>query len=408
MLRVRAVFMAGALAAGGGLAGTVSVAASTVLSGCDSAITAPGTYVLGADLDCSASSSDGVDIESSNVTLNLEGYAIEGGTGANGYDGVFVYSGGELKNVTVENGTIEDWETDVFVSGASNFTASKLTLAVDGTNDYDGFEGESIDKGSVSAVDVSGSAADGFELYDNASLKVGDSTADNGEYGFVGEYNDADTYLSDTANGNAEAGFDEMYSDATTFSKNQADGNYAVGIDADCDDAGAVTAEGNSAYYNGDGIVLDECIGYTKTAYINSLIKFNSAIDNVADGFDDTDSFGASWLENVAKYNGGYGMNLIYPGDDTVAWNVTSHNATGIYLEENYSSGDVDSASYNEAFYNDDYGLYADAAAPGSHNDALDNTPFDCFNFVCISNSTMAKAPAASMPRGRRASGAAG
>jgi hypothetical protein len=145
-----------------------------------------------------------------------------------------------------------------------------------------------------------------------------------------------------------------------------------------------------------------------QTTCINSLIKDKTAIENSEDGFDDIDSFGASWLENVAKYNGGYGMDLIYPGDDTVAWNLASHNeAAGIFLEDNFSSGDVDNASNNEAFYNDNDGLYANYAAPGSGNRALDNTPYDCFNFVCVSGSTIAAAPATSMPRGQRAPGAA-
>jgi hypothetical protein len=383
MLRIKAVLIAGALATGGGLAGVVSVAASTVVSGCGTAITTPGTYVLGADLDCSLSSSNGVDIESSNVTLNLKGYSINGGTGANDYNGVSVGSGGELNHVTVENGTIENWAVDLFPEEVSNFTASKLTLTVDGIESYEGFEGTAIDKGSVSAVNLSGSASIGFYINDSANLKVSASSADGGEYGFYGQYNDKDSYVNDTANTNAADGFYEDDSNAITFSQNQANDN-PTGIYDYCDYDGAVTLEHNTADDNDYGIDLYECSGESKKGYIDSLIKSNVAEDNFDNGFTDYYSFGASYISNVAEYNDGYGMILEYPADYTVTSNVTSDNAgTGIYLEKNGAYDNVVSASKNQANDNGDYGLYADYAAPGSANVAHDDFPDDCFNFVC-------------------------
>lgn len=397
MWRIRAVVMAGAVVAGAGLGGAVSVAASTAVSACDTVISAPGTYVLAADLDCSTSATDGVVIESSNVTLNLDGYSISGGTGANDYTGVYVYSGGELNHVTVENGTIADWEYDLYPDGVSNFTASKLTLAVDGSYDYYGFYGENIDHGSLSKVNLTGSAYIGFYIEYSADLTVTASSADSGEYGFYGEYNDADSYVNDTANTNSEYGFYEYESSAITFSTNRANDSES-GIYNYCDDAGATTLEHNTVADNGYGIYLYDCYGYSKTVIIDSLIKSNVADDNLY-GIYDEESFGASYVDNVAKYNGDYGMLLEYPADDTVTGNVASHNGdSGIYLEENYAYDDVDSASNNQAYYNDDYGLYADSAAPGSGNVALDNSPYDCFNFVCASGSSLAPGPAASMP----------
>ena len=383
MLRIKAVLIAGVLATGGGLTGMVSVAASTVVSSCDTVITTPGTYALGADLDCSASLSDGIDIRSSNVTLNLEGYSINGGTGANDYNGVSVGSGGELNHVTVENGTIENWRVDLIPDLVSNFTASKLTLTVDGSESWEGFQGTAIDKGSVSAVNLSGSAYIGFYISDSANLKVSASSADGGAYGFYGEYNDKDSYVNDTANTNADDGFYEDDSNAISFSQNQANDD-ATGIYDYCDFDGAVTLAHNTADDNGYGIDLYECSGESKKGFIDSLIKSNVADDNFDNGFTDYYSFGASYISNVAKGNAGDGMILEYPADYTVTSNVTSDNAgSGMYLEKNGDYDNVVSASKNQANANADYGLYADYAAPGSANVALDNLPDDCFNFVC-------------------------
>ncbi len=84
-------------------------------------------------------------------------------------------------------------------------------------------------------------------------------------------------------------------------------------------------------------------------------------------------------------------MNFYYPGNETVTHNTTNHNTgSGIYLEDNYGGEyNVKTASDNTADYNSDYGLYADYGAPGSANTALHNTPYDCYNFVCGSASTI-------------------
>jgi len=62
------------------IAGTVQ-ADPTVINTCPVVITSPGDYVLRADLICGGG--DGITINSSNVTLKLEGHTITAGVGAN-------------------------------------------------------------------------------------------------------------------------------------------------------------------------------------------------------------------------------------------------------------------------------------------------------------------------------------
>src|SRR5215471_11038973 len=61
------------------IAGTVP--AATSISTCPFVITSPGDYLLSADLICGGG--DGITINSSNVTLKLEGHKITAGVGAN-------------------------------------------------------------------------------------------------------------------------------------------------------------------------------------------------------------------------------------------------------------------------------------------------------------------------------------
>jgi len=58
-----------------------SVAAQTFINTCPTVISSPGDYLLSADLTCGAGT--GITIQSSDVTLKLEGHRITAGVGAN-------------------------------------------------------------------------------------------------------------------------------------------------------------------------------------------------------------------------------------------------------------------------------------------------------------------------------------
>src|SRR5262245_55770110 len=69
-------------------------------------INQPGSYYLTGNLTASAAGANGINIEASDVTLDLAGFALSGLGGAGG-DGVNVFV--LVTNVTVRNGTVRGW-----------------------------------------------------------------------------------------------------------------------------------------------------------------------------------------------------------------------------------------------------------------------------------------------------------
>jgi len=91
-------------------------------------ITAPGTYTMTADLHQIGSTA--ISIAASNVVLDLGGHTL---SGAGGYDGGYGYGvgvGPGVSNVTIRNGTIEDFsiETGILLYQTTGCTVSGVTV----------------------------------------------------------------------------------------------------------------------------------------------------------------------------------------------------------------------------------------------------------------------------------------
>jgi hypothetical protein len=65
-----------------------------------------GSYFLATNL-IGVSGKNGINIAANNVTLDLNGFAVQGGTGS--LNGVYIYSQNNTTNVTVRNGTVNGW-----------------------------------------------------------------------------------------------------------------------------------------------------------------------------------------------------------------------------------------------------------------------------------------------------------
>ncbi|MHC5077049.1 MAG: hypothetical protein ACYTFM_11560, partial [Planctomycetota bacterium] len=81
----------------------------TPISSIPYSITQPGSYYLTGDLSTSSTTSHGIGISASNVTVDFMGYSLTGPGKSSGsiYDGI--YSGLPISNVEIRNGTLREF-----------------------------------------------------------------------------------------------------------------------------------------------------------------------------------------------------------------------------------------------------------------------------------------------------------
>lgn len=105
------------------LCAPVITRAATVIGSLPYTISAPGTYVLSRNL--TARSTDGIDVNASDVTIDLGGYTLNQRVPGNG-SGIFVTSG--MSNVSVQNGVINGFYNGVFFGTGSGDTLINVEL----------------------------------------------------------------------------------------------------------------------------------------------------------------------------------------------------------------------------------------------------------------------------------------
>jgi parallel beta-helix repeat protein len=116
-----------------GALAVLAPAAQAVVLACGTTLFTPGTYVLTADIDCSATPVVfGVRIIVDDVTLDLNGHKIIGNL-ASSTDlhniGVYVTSGfGSANNAVVKNGEITAWDNGVYLEQVNNGRVQSMNI----------------------------------------------------------------------------------------------------------------------------------------------------------------------------------------------------------------------------------------------------------------------------------------
>lgn len=208
------------------LVGTgVPMQAQTSITSCPYTITAPGTYVLGADLGpCAA---EGILIEASSVLLTLNGHTITGSLpGAT--VGIGVPAGLGLSGITIQGpGYVRNFNAGIAIHNADNIQVSKVTSANNVTYDLvadtvtglvltqnvlarNGGVGLYLNgstNGMVQHNDISGNAASGIVLTGGGSGNLVENNIVNGNNadGILITEN-GDQIRSNTTNGNQNSG----------------------------------------------------------------------------------------------------------------------------------------------------------------------------------------------------------
>ena len=407
--------------------------ASATSPSCDTTVTT--NVKLTADLNCT--NEMGLTIGKKNITINLNGHTISGGTGGDGFEGIYADSE-SYGGVTIENGTIDDFGYDIYIEGGRDLTLKNLTLDVDGTGSYQGVYLDNVAGGTLSDLTVKGDISSdypliGVQIEDSAQVSVSGSTvvgAKTDGAGFYEQYSSGDSYKNDTASGiyttygNDGYGFEDYGSSSVSYTGSSANHDYD-GFYLHCDTDGTVTAKSNTANDNDFyGFDVYECYLETPSGYDGSVLGGNTASDNQLGYYSSSpsgdnyainvrgntfnsnsinainsyDDWGGTFSGNTANDNDNDndGMYFYYAPEVTITSNTTNNNYdTGIYLYENYGVYQATDGAGNTADTNGDYGLDAGYAVPdtGAVNMAHGNTVYDCYNWVCQASVSVVNHP---------------
>ncbi len=374
------------LLAGPAVASRQAHATAATNVACGGTITA--SITINGDLDCSSTSSPALTIDQPGVTLDLGGHTI---TGNSGYpvvvaDDTCAY-GGQCNNETVTNGTITGGEYQVEFWG-QNDTASNLTLTdAASTGVYLHYTTNALVTGNT----ITGAGSEGIYSEYGSSNVISSNVLKDDSYNLELEYDQADTVSSNNSSisgdDTSSYNFYDYQSDLNTYTNNvTAGGRYGYYIDPDGDGSVTMTSNGaraakHTSSETGSGFYIYEAYHWSYAAPY-SVFSGNVATGNYY-GYYDYYSPSDLWLENTANYSGNIGFWFEYPTRNQIIGNVSKYNGdSGFYLEDSEGYGyEALTFANNQAWYNQDYGFYADYSQAGSNNTGSNtNSPLDCYD----------------------------
>jgi hypothetical protein len=224
-------------------------------------ISQPGSYFLTAPLT-GVSGRSGIRIASSNVTLDLMGFTVQGTAGS--FDGITTQDGGVCNNVTIRNGIVRGWGLDGIDLGSGGYGNGALLegLHIEGNGNIgvitnfgavvrgctfsgNSLSGITVQTGSiVESCTARSNGQSGFFLPTRARITDCYATA-NGQSGFVVSSSSHVENCTSTENGTR--GF--SLGEAVTMKNCHAARNVTSGIYA----THHCVLIGNTAIGNGDG-----------------------------------------------------------------------------------------------------------------------------------------------------------
>ncbi|MEM6398385.1 MAG: right-handed parallel beta-helix repeat-containing protein [Bacteroidota bacterium] len=146
----------------------------SVFNGSIYIIDEPGSYYFTDNIAISGNNADGIRINVSHVTIDLNGYNLSGAMNAR--DGIVV--GGGRKNIVIKNGTVSDWQRH----GVNALSASESIFMdlIASNNGGDGIVAR--DNCLIHKCVAAGNGFDGLEVR-NASIISNSAANDNGDNG---------------------------------------------------------------------------------------------------------------------------------------------------------------------------------------------------------------------------------
>jgi parallel beta-helix repeat protein len=360
-------------------------------------ITKPGTYTLTANLHQIGSTA--ITIAASDVVLDLGGFTLSGTGGFKGGYGYGVGVEPGHSNITIQNGTIDEFEIEsgIMLNGVTGCTVSNVTVSqcgggiamIDGGGHT--IEDNTLDHNvhaNIATMHCSGNviegntctgaawgirlggASSGNSILDNTCIGLGGSNTTpidltdtdsntlignnltNGWIGIYGVNSDTNIISNNVCTGNASGM--TVHGDLNNIFGNQVNGNLETGI---AGGGRGNTLDANTCNGNGTGIYFNGAVGCTITG--------NTANNNVHDGI-------------VVWSSGGK------CGSNTINLNSASGNTTGIQV---FACNDNGLAN-NIASANTTYGIVLSISNSNvlSTNTARSNGSVDLVDDSCLNN----------------------
>ena len=249
----------------------------------------------------------GIIVKAAGITINLGGYTLTGpgdpnndddpeGTGVDNTDG--------YDNVTIKNGTLENWDEGVELDEASHNKLLKLRII--GPSD-EGVDAQNADHLLIRHTTVTDSGETGFNVEASDYVRIEKSTSRGAaeanfqlevvRYGTL-RFNKAFDSVEDEGFGLEN--FDDGWIVGNIARGNADDGEFPDGFTLDADSKENVFRGNLPIRSGGDGYSVDDA------AADNNTFIANAAIKNGGDGFDVFDS-STVLRRNLALFNDGWG-----------------------------------------------------------------------------------------------------
>ena len=246
-------------------------------------ITQPGSYVLTSNVVVPTPDTDGISIESDNVTLDLNGHAIIGPGKESGEDGNGIHADGK-NNIAIRNGTVRDFDDHgIILVHGSNQQVTDIRAS---NNDSYGIY---IWSGTITNCTASNNSSGMVGFFGCA---ITNCTANTNDYIGISGFHQA-TITNCTAERN---GSDGIYSSITstitncTAANNSGHGIRATNGHSNITNCSAVQNGGNGIYVNTNTIYDTNCRVEANNLRLNGEYglylggKGSYAIRNVASG----------------------------------------------------------------------------------------------------------------------------
>jgi len=366
-------------------------ASATTLS-CGTVVTS--SVTLTAQMNCSSdTTTSAIIIGASGVTVDLNGHKILGPGANSNTEGIVDNPGGQgtsYNDVTIEDGTISNFNTDIDIEGtyttpqssASPFcntylSGAKVKSVTTTNNALDQSEavyGDCLD-GAYVHQDTINDAETGVELdYSEASL-VNYSHLNSPYYGLYDYEGSGNTWARNVLSNVAYDGIELSFTTSATVKGNTVTGPDALGIDD--------RSSSNLTIYNN---TLDHLYdGVSEGSTSGGTVSDNKGTSD-AYGLYGSDTTNITYAGNKFD-NGQYGIETEFPASEVLKGNVTNGNSEdGVYIytdNEGSNGGEWSATLTNNTANGNRFGLYSQFVTSGSSNHATGNKVINCYQVSC-------------------------
>ena len=285
-------------------------------------INKPGSYVLISNIVVSTEDVNGIEINSDNVTLDLNGHALIGPGKESGTSGRGIYASLRY-NIAVVNGTVRDFRhggiylVTVGIMNTGNHEVKDIRAYNNGYNGIDAYD---------CTITNCMANYNGYNGIDADHSTITNCTANNN--GSHGIFADDGTITNCTANYN---GRDGISTEDSTITNCTARNNGSDGISAsDCTITNCTASDNGS-----DGISASDCTITNCTAGDNDTYGIDASRSTITNCTASSNNgsgiraYSRCRIEgNNLRYNGAYGLYLTSSHNYAIK-NVASHNTSG-------------------------------------------------------------------------------